>query len=369
MSTYDALTAAADTKAFITHAQSKGDEAIARLTTSATSWTVTALNAVTALSLGSLSAASGTKPSLLTLSLPTYTAADISGLASPTLPTAPSLAGGTAPMWSEAFWSDLKTRIGQVMTNVTGSDDVDTLVTKLTIEQDKMSVALYAKEYERKTQTLRDLYSAAQGATGAKGFSFPNSMTTALQMDAQQKFQFDMSDISRTIITHVFEWAKSNLQFSMQQGISAHNSDTEFNTRYLETTARVYTATVGALVEKYRADVTMAVAKAELKLKEFVEQVNTELGKQRQLEEIRIKEAGFDLEVAKTNADIAAKDITLKLDDFKARVSNFLETAKVNLADRDANVKNQITASTAAATATIALASGASTIMVNTAGA
>ena len=369
MSTWDASAQNIATNGFVTHMQGKADDAIARLTDSATKWTISALSAVANLSLSTLTTAAGTKPSLLSLSLPTYTPTVFTALVAPSLPTAPSLAGATAPMWDETFWSDLKTRLTAFTSDITGSDDIDSTIVKLTNDATKMQSALYAKEYERKTQTLRDLYSGAEAGTGAKGFTYPNSMTTALKMDAQQKFQFDMSQVSRELIVQIFEWAKSNYQFSIQQGINAHNSDTEFNVRYLDTIIKSYAATTNALVEKYRADISEIVALADVRVKEFTAQINLTLETNKTLEDIRIKEAGFDLEVAKTNAGILSKDIELKIEDFKARVDNFLRTAKTNLEDRDANVKNQIAASTAAAQAALALAAGASTITLNTVGA
>ena len=365
---YDAASEALATRNLIDHTHSQADAAIARLTDQATKWTINALSAVTNLTLGNLSAAAGTKPVLTTLTLPTYVAADFTGISAPALPSAPSLAAGTSAMWSETFWTNLKTKLSAFTDNITGSDDIDSVVVKLTSDTDKLQVALYAKEYERRTQTLRDLYSGADASSGAAGFSYPNSMTTALKLDAQQKFQFDMSQTSRDLVATIFDWAKSNYQFSIQQGVAAHGADVDFNIRYLGATLEAYSTNVNALLDKYKAELAGAVSKAETKVREYLTQFTAELDKQRALKEIQLKDADFDLAVAKVNADIAAEDMKIKLDDFKARVSNFLETAKTNLADRDANVKNQVTAASAAASAAAALASTAGTLTVNTNG-
>jgi hypothetical protein len=365
---FDAAAEATATRNLISHTHEQADAAIARLSDQATKWTISALSAVANLSLASLSTATGTKPALTTLTLPTFTAADFTALAAPALPSAPSVAAGTSSMWSETFWTNLKSKLTAFTDNITGADDIDTVVTKLTADTTKMQVALYAKDYERKTQTLRDLYSGAEASTGAAGFSFPNSMTTALKLDAQQKFQFDLTQTSRELVTTIFDWAKSNYQFSLQQGVAAHGSDVEFNIRYLGVTLEAYTANVNALLDKYKAEVSTAISKAEIKVKEHLTLFTAELDKQRTLKEIQLKDAGFDLDVAKVNADITAEDLKIKLDDFKARVSSFLETAKTNLADRDANIKNQITAASAAASAAAALASTAGTLTVNTNG-
>lgn len=369
MATFDASAEATATRAFVTHMQTQADAAIARLTAQATSWTYTALSAVSNLTLDPLAAASGAKPALTALSLPAFVAADFTALAAPVLPAAPSLAGGTTAMWSETFWTNLKSKLALFTDSITGADDIDSAIDKLSSDTTRLQSALYAKEYERKTQTLRDLYSMADATTGAAGFSHPNSMTNALKLDAQQKYQFDLSETSRTLIAGIFDWAKTNYQFSLQQGIAAHGADVEFNVRYLDTTVKVYSATVSALVEKYQADVTAAVSKAELKVKEFLTQYNNELEKHKTLKEIQLKEAAFDADVAKLNADITAESMKLEIQDFQARVKSFLDTAKLNLEDRDANVRNQIAASTAAAQAALALAAGASTITLNTGGA
>lgn len=369
MAEFDAAVEAAATRAVVAGMVTQANAAIARLTDAATKWNITALTAVTNLTLSSLTAAAGTKPALATLTLPTYVAADFAALVAPALPSTPTLDGATAPMWSETFWANLKTRLTTFTDSIVNADDVDTAVTKLAGEQTRMESALFYRDYERKSQALRDLYSAADASTGAAGFSYPNSMTVALKLDAQQKFQFDLSETSRTLITHIFDWAKSNYQFSLQQGISAHNADADFNLRYLDASIKVYTATLDGLIKKYQADVAAAISKAELKLQEYTAQLNSELEKTFRLKELQLKEAGFDVELAKINAGIAADNIKLQIEDYKARVGNFLDTAKLNLEDRDANVKNQISASTAAAQAALALAAGASTITLNTGGA
>jgi hypothetical protein len=369
MALFNAATEADATRAYVTQVQTQANAAIARLTDSATKWTYSALSAVTNLTLADLPTADGTKPVTLTLSLPAYTPAVFTGLVTPNLPQAPTSTGATTPMWSETFWTNLKSKLSLFTDSITGSDDIDAAINRLSSETDRMQSALYAKDYERKTQTLRDLYSAAEAGTGAAGFTHPNCMTTALKMVAQQTHQFDLSEVSRTLIAGIFDWAKSNYQFSIQQSIAAHGADIDFNIRYLNTLAEVYSTTVTALLDKYRTDVQAMVAQAELRIKEYAAQYENELTKQKTLYDIRLKEATFDLEVDKANAAIKGEEQKLEIEDFKARVANFLETAKQNLEDRDLNIKNQIQASSAAANAALALAAGASTITLNTGGA
>jgi hypothetical protein len=374
MTTFNAATQADTTNAFVTASQSAGTTAISKLTDAAIKWTYTALTPVPATGAvqvvsGSLAPSDAVIPAVGALALPTFTPFSYASLAVPALPTPPALTGATSAMWSEAFWTDLKTKLTAFTANITSADTVDTAVNTLTSDLTKMNSALYAKDYERKQQTLRDLYSAADAATGARGFSYPTSMTTALRMDAQQKFQFDMSEVSRNLITNIFEWAKSSSQFALQQSVAAHNSDVEFNIRYLDTTVKVYVATVEALIKKYQADVAALISQAEAKVKEFIGEAAALTEKVKVLNEIRLDEAKFDLAVDKVNADIAADDAKIKIADFQARVANFLETSKVDLESRDRNNKNQIQAAASAAQAAIAMAAGASTITLNTGGA
>ena len=368
MTTFNALDQVGIMNAYVDHLQDAADAAIARLTDQATTWTMTTLSAVANLSIAAVATADGTKPSLVVPTLPTLSAATFDAFA-PSLPAAPTLSGATTAMWSETFWTNLKGKLSAFTDTILGSDDIDVVVTKLTVETSKMQVALYARDYERRTQVLRDLYSAADATTGAAGFTYPNSMTSALKLDAQQKFQFDMSQTARDLITTIFDWAKSNWQFSAQQQVAAHNADVDFNTRYLGVTVQVYQAQVAALVDKYKAEVAAEVAEASARIAEYTAKVNTELDKHRVTNEIRIKEAGFDLEVDKVNAQIALDEVKNRIDDFKARVGNFLDTARANMEILDSNAKNRIEAAKAAAQATASMATAAANITVNTAGA
>lgn len=369
MATFDAAEQVGIMNDYVAHLQTAADAAIARLTDQATTWTMTTLAAVANLTISAATAADGTKPSLIVPTLPTFVAADFSGVTLPDLPASPSLAGAASVMWNEAFWTNLKGKLSAFTDTILGSDDIDVVINKLTVETSKMQVALYAKDYERRTQVLRDLYSAADATTGAAGFTYPNSMTSALKLDAQQKFQFDMSQTARDLISTIFDWAKSNWQFSAQQQIAAHNADVDFNIRYLGVTVQVYQTQVSALIDKYKAEASAEVSMAAERINEYSAQVATELDKQRAVYEIRLREAGFDLEVDKANAQIVLDDARNRIDDFKARVGSFLDTAKANMEILDSNAKNRIEAARAAAQATASMATAAANITVNTAGA
>jgi hypothetical protein len=356
-----------DNVAYIDAAQDQAVIAIDLLTAAAADWSYSVITETpTVVTIGTVTSASGTKPALQTLTLPTFTPVSFAGVITPPLPTPPSLTGADTVMWSETYWTNLKTKLAAFTDSITGADDVDSCVTELTSDLTKMNSALYAKDYERKTQVLRDLYSAADVGTGAKGFTYPNSMTTALRMEAQQKFQFDMSQTARDLIVNIFEWAKSVQQFSLQQGISAHNADVDFNMRYIDATVKVYAATVEALVDKYKADVEAFVAQFEANVKAFKAESETLVERAKVLNEIAIADARQLLDVSKSQADIDIAKLRVEVDEFNARVNNWWKNVDSDIARKDTNAKNRIAAAGAAAQAAQSMASTAGNIVLTT---
>jgi hypothetical protein len=167
----------------------------------------------------------------------------------------------TTPKWTNSYWTTLKTLLTDFTGDITGSDDVDSVVTKLTDETTQMQVALYAAEVERKQQALRDAISAANSSTGARGFTFPTSMTTALHLKAQQDYMFGLSQASRDLVKLIFEWAKNNYQFSVGEQVKASSADMEFNIKYAETLLKQYVEETQSIISKYKAELEGIIAK------------------------------------------------------------------------------------------------------------
>jgi len=155
------------------------------------------------------------------------------------IPSAVSTAGLTTSVWSESFWTNVKSELGTYVTSILGASDIDAALTLLTNDTTKMQNAMYAVDLQRKQQVLRDLYSASASNTASLGFLYPNMMTIAMQLDAQQKYQFDLSQVARDLIKTLTEWAKVNYQFTLDKSISAHQVDTDFNIRYADTLIRI----------------------------------------------------------------------------------------------------------------------------------
>lgn len=339
MATVDDLVTS--TSNFITSMQNQAATAVTALSAAASAWTTFSWSAVPAITLASSRPTITTDDSAITAALAAYTDA-LALITLPALATPPDLSSYTAPKWSETAWTNLKGLLTNFTSSITGSDDVDTVITKLTSDTDKLQVAMYAADLERKRQVLRDLYSAADASTGAKGFTYPNSMTVALKLDAQQKYQFDLSQTARTLIEKMLDWAKTNFQFAVQQGISAHNSEVDFNIRYAGTLVSVYETSVRTELDAYKSKISAIVEKLRADVETF--RVRYELAKAK---------ASVDVEYDRT-----------QIMKFEADVKNHISDVQAGIQAAAEQAKNKIAAYAATAQAAAAITSSTSQIVV-----
>jgi hypothetical protein len=320
------------------------------------------------------------------------------------LPTAPDLSTFNTPKWSETYWTNLKSTMDGYMTGLLGATDVDNVITSLTNDSTKMQVAFYAQDRERKQQALRDAHSAAAASVGARGFTYPNSMTTALKLAATQQYQFDLSQVSRELVKHIYDWAKTNYQFTIDKSISAHNSDTEWNARYADVLIKSFSAQLDSIFQqaKLRLEYALQRLDANIKLnqltidsilRKYVAITDTEIKKYTAQVDANIKT--FDaqsnanintftasssaiISSSNTNADIKYKYYSLLIEKAKTIVSQLSEEDKnalieysaavqehVSLANNQVkvisdNAVKQVNAASAAAQAAASLANAAS---------
>jgi Skp family chaperone for outer membrane proteins len=328
------------TASYITAAQNTANSAITTLNSVAAGWTAVNWSDLSAPAQGTYSPFSDAD-STIKAALEAFDVT-LATIGRPTLPTAPGLSGYNTPIWNDTFWSNLKNLLTNFTGNITGSDDVDTVVTKLTNETTKLQVALYAADLERKQQALRDAHSAANAATGARGFTYPNSMTTALKLDAQQKYMFDLSQTSRDLVKQIFEWAKNNYQFSVQQQISAHNADIDFNMRYAGVLVQVFDTSVRAVLDEYRTAVASEAGKMDQKIKEFT----------------------LRLDVTKTNASIVEAKDRIAASNFNALVQQHVATVAKSIETAASNARNKIDAAVATVNAAANMVASASQISI-----
>ena len=302
------------------------------------------------------------------LPLPSLSLAPFTGLTAPSLgdlSTSGLLASGTTAMWNEGTWANLKTQLAQFTNFVANSDSVLGTVSQLSSDAAAQHVAMYAEEYERKLQTLKDLFSAADASAGARGFSFPNSLNYALKIDAQQRFQFEMSEVARKVLVHTFEWAKQNWQFSMQHQIAAHNSDVEFNTKLMDLSIKVYVAKVNALMEKYRNDVLALAQQTEIGVKQYLAQWQVAEQRFLAIKKEQLSLAEYGLKEASANAAIRHAEMTARIDAFKTQIGAFLKKFETDVQANDLKAREQIAAADTGVKAATALASTVSNIQIN----
>ena len=277
----------------------------------------------------------------------------------------PTTTGSTVSLWTGADWGDLKTQLTNMIDNISGTTNILTAVSALSSETSALQVALYQQDYERRTQALRDAFSAADTSTGARGFSYPNSMTIALKLEAQKRFLDEMNETGRQITKMVFEWAKSNYQFSIQQGISAHNSDVEFNMKYIETGIKVYNAKVTALLEKYKQDLTTAIQQADIKIKEYAEQFKQEVERFKVYKDERARLINLNMEQAKTSIHMEETEYRTRILAWAEQIKIAAANANAQIQSTDISTKTQLAAAEKTATIITALTNTVSNIALN----
>jgi hypothetical protein len=134
-------------------------------------------------------------------------------------------------------------------------------------------------------------------------------MTTALKLAAQQMYMFDLSQTSRDLIKMIFEWAKSNYQFTVERQLSAHTADVEFNVRYNESLVRVYEAEVRSVIDLFKAELGGAVEKLDAKVKEYGTRLailkgNTEISAEKDRLNVQVYANAVQENIAMTQATI-----------------------------------------------------------------
>lgn len=326
---------------YITAAQNSANTAINNLNLVAAGWSSTSWSSIVRPTTGAYTLFTVETDAQIKAALDAFDTA-LAGIAPGSIVAAPNLSGYTAPIWNETFWSNLKSLLTSFTSNITGSDDVDTVVTKLTSETTKLQVALYATDRERKQQALRDAHSAANSAVGARGFTYPNSMTTALKLAATQQYLFDLSQTSRDLVKNIFEWAKSNYQFTIEKQISAHNADIDFNMRYADVLVRVYSEQVRNVLQEYRDKIAGEIAKAEQKLKAY----------------------SIRLEVVKTNAAVSSELDRVNSSNFSTEVQQHATDVSKAVETAASNARNKIDAAVAAVNAAANMVASASQISI-----
>lgn len=179
------------------------------------------------------------------------------------------VAGNKTALWSENFWTDLKTKLSAFTDNILNTDNVDTVITKLSADATKMESALYRKGQQRKQQVLRDRLSAASSMAGAKGFTYPNHHNFGAMISASQDYSFSLSEEADKLIGIMTEWAKSNYKFALEKRISSHESDVAFNNRFIDTCLQAVTEKNRTILEKFKEETKFFLSEIETEYRLF----------------------------------------------------------------------------------------------------
>ena len=159
---------------------------------------------------------------------------------------------------------------------------------------------------------------------------------------ATQQYMFDLSQTSRELIKTIFEWAKSNYQFSVEKQISAHNVDVDFNLRYADALIKVYSEQVHNVLQEYRDKVAVKISEAEQKIKSYA----------------------LRLEVIKTNASVSAEQDRINATNFATEVQQHATDVARAVETAASNARNKIEAAVAAVNAAASMVTSASQISI-----
>ena len=199
-------------------------------------------------------------------------------------------------VWSDVFADKIETSLSDYLTS-------------MGIPDKSYQDAIFNEDYNRKLQTLNDLYDLADAKVGARGFTYNNDQSTALKLDAQQKYQFDLTQIGRDITKLVTEWARQNYQFAIDKGISFEQFHADFTYKYCTGYVDIYKNLVMASIERFKAE-----------LGKYVEPIRA-----------LIEAAKLPLEVSKMNTDINIANANTNLEAIKLQVQEAVQVYDANV--------------------------------------
>jgi hypothetical protein len=174
----------------------------------------------------------------------------------PVFPPAPNMTMQDHELWISSLASQMKSSL-------------QTYITTMGIPDVTYQNAIFNEEFERNKQTLNDLYDLADAKTGARGFSYTNDYGNSLKLDAQQKYQFDKTQISRTISKTITEWARQNYQFAIEKGIAYETMEMDFTYKFCTAFVTIYKEMIQAILEQYKAQIEILVAPIDALIKEL----------------------------------------------------------------------------------------------------
>lgn len=178
--------------------------------------------------------------------------------------------------------------------------------------------AIFNQDRERRNQSLREGLDVLASRHGGAGFRYANSRLDIKQSALVQKFQFDDTQASRTIVTTIADLAQKNVQFALQQVTEIEKFQGDFSVRY----SALYLDTMTHIIETYKADIASKATQADTEIR---------------------KGLAF-LDAAKYSGENDYRSAELKMSAEKTRLLAEMDRAKLELGMITDEVKIKVTA-------------------------
>jgi hypothetical protein len=240
------------------------------------------------------------------LNLIDYYIGQLSSITPPVFPDAPNMTMQDHEVWVSTLTTKMKSNLSAYIDSM-GIPDVT------------YQNAIFNEEFERNLQTLNDLYDLADAKTGARGFTYINDFGNSLKIDAQQKYQFDRTQISRTISKTITEWARQNYQFAIEKGLSYEQMQMDFTYKYCTAFVQIYRDLVQAALEVYKAQIEVLIAPIDALIKEL---------------DATIKYTEILTDIAKTNEQLKQHRSEIQIQEALQKYSNDIHSATTKLGQR-----------------------------------
>jgi len=232
--------------------------------------------------------------------------AKLSLITPPTFPEAPNMNMQDHEVWVSTLTTKMKSNLSSYIDSM-GIPDVT------------YQNSIFNEELERNLQTLNDIYDLADAKTGARGFTYTNDFGNSLKIDAQQKYQFDRTQVSRTISKTIVEWARQNYQFAIEKGLSYEQMEMDFTYKYCTAFVQIYRDLVMAALEVYKAQIEVLIAPIEALIKEL---------------DAAIKYSQMLLDIDKTNETLKQHRSEIQISEALQKYGNDISSATNKLGQR-----------------------------------
>lgn len=240
----------------------------------------------------------------------------INGIKMPTLAAeeetvvSPTLTNYNKKVWADTAINSYATKLATLVANFDTPD---------TSYQD----AIYYRDYERASQTLKDMFDIADAKCGSKGFTYPNDQSTILKIDAQQKFQFDREQIGREIVKITTDWSRDLMMFAVKEGLNLEQMQMDFTMKYADLDVKIFMAIANSLFEGFKSKITGQLGILDGQIKQF--QSETEITKVRA--DIQKNVVDVELNKAKLKLDNNIEKVRLAINEFQFEAANKLSAA------------------------------------------